>query len=153
MKISGVHAVPADPLRTYELLQDPVVLARAMPGCNQLDPIGPGEYEMRMKVIISSIQGLFTGRIRVADPAPPTGFRLVVEGSGKVGFMRGEGLLSLSPVNGATEIRYDGEVQLGGVIASVGQRMIDAAAKMVIRKFFESFAAEAGRNGANSGTA
>jgi carbon monoxide dehydrogenase subunit G len=64
-----------------------------------------------------------------------------VEGNGKIGFLKGEGWLTLVP-NGAesTDVNYDGEVQVGGTIASVGQRLIDATAKLIIKKFFEKFA-------------
>jgi carbon monoxide dehydrogenase subunit G len=63
----------------------------------------------------------------------------VVEGSGKIGFLKGEGLLSLTGQDLGTEVVYDGDVQLGGTIASVGQRLIDATAKLIIKKFFEKF--------------
>ena len=89
MKLAGTHTVPIDRERAYELLQDPGVLARAMPGCDHLALLAPDEYEMRMKMIISSIQGLFSGKVRIAERNPPEGFRLIVEGTGKVVFMKG----------------------------------------------------------------
>jgi uncharacterized protein len=137
VKIAGSHTVPVDAERAYALLQDPQVLAKSMPGCDKLDRIGPDEYEMKMKMVISSIQGLFAGKVRIEDPNPPHSFRLIVEGSGKVGFMKGSGLLTLTPRDGSTEVAYDGEVQVGGMIAGVGQRLLDTTAKFIIRKFFE----------------
>ena len=62
MKIGGSYTVPLDPPRAYAKLQDPVILARCMPGCDHLDKIGEDEYEMKMKVVISSVQGLFGGK-------------------------------------------------------------------------------------------
>jgi len=123
--------------RAYELLQDPEILGRCMPGTDQLVRIGPNEYEMKMKMIISSIQGLFAGQVRIADQKPPEHFRLIVEGSGKVGFVKGDGLLTLVGGNHSTEVHYEGEVQVGGVIAGVGQRLLETTAKVIIRKFFE----------------
>jgi carbon monoxide dehydrogenase subunit G len=95
---------------------------------------------MKMKMVISSIQGLFAGKVKIEDPHPPESFTLVVEGSGKVGFVKGSGVLHLKPQDGATEVAFDGDVQTGGMIAGVGQRLLDTTAKFLIRKFFEKLA-------------
>ena len=139
MKIGGSYTVPIEPQRAYSMLQDPDILARCMPGCDHLARIGDDEYEMKMKMVISSVKGLFGGTVRLTDQSPPDSFRLIVEGSGKVGFMKGEGLLTLALVDAATEVKYEGEVQVGGMIAGVGQRLLDVTAKLVIKKFFEKF--------------
>ena len=138
-----MYTIPIPRDRAYQLLQDPAVLARSMPGCDHLALIGPDEYEMRMKMVISSIQGLFSGKVRIADRNPPEGFRLIVEGSGKVGFMKGDGVLSLSTLYTSTDIKYEGDVQVGGMIAGVGQRLIDTTSKFLIKKFFERLTAQA----------
>jgi len=143
VKISGSHAVPAPPERAYRLLQDPEVLAKSMPGCDQLTKIGPDEYEMKMKMAIASIQGLFAGKVKIEDQNPPHSFKLTVEGTGKVGFMKGSGVLTLMPQDGATQVAYDGEVQVGGLIAGVGQRLVDTTAKFIIRKFFDKLVEQA----------
>ena len=143
MKISGTQAVPAPPERTYQLLQDPDVLAKAMPGCDELTRIGPDEYEMKMKMAISSIQGLFAGKVKIGDQNPPHSFKLTVEGTGKVGFMKGAGVLTLTPQAEATQVAYQGDVQVGGLIAGVGQRLIDTTAKLIIRRFFEKLSTQA----------
>jgi len=143
LKLSGNYTVPIARERAYQLMQDPAVLARAMPGCDHLALIAPDEYEMRMKMVISSIQGLFAGKVRIADRNPPDGFRLIVEGSGKVGFMKGDGLLSFTPLYTSTDIHYEGEVQVGGMIAGVGQRLLDTTSRFLIKKFFEKLTAEA----------
>jgi uncharacterized protein len=143
LKLAGTYTFPVERERAYQLLQDPEVLARAMPGCDHLALVGPDEYEMRMKMLISSIQGLFSGKVRIADRNPPESFRLLVEGSGKVGFMKGDGVLTLTPLYTSTDIHYEGDVQVGGMVASVGQRLIDTTARYVIKKFFERLTAEA----------
>lgn len=137
MKISGSHTLDCPRDRAYEMLQDPEILAQCMPGCDRLSKIADDTYEMQMKMAIASIQGLFSGKIRIADQSPPNSFRLVVEGNGKVGFVKGEGLLNLMPQNGSTEIRYDGDVHVGGMIAGVGQRLLDTTSRFIIKKFFE----------------
>jgi carbon monoxide dehydrogenase subunit G len=126
-------------------MQDPELLARAMPGCDALERIGENEYRMKMKMVLASISGAFEGKVRIADQNPPSSFRLIVEGSGRPGFMKGDGLLKFAPtVNGGTEVSYDGDVQVGGTIAAVGQRLLDGTAKILIRKFFEKLSASAG---------
>lgn len=125
-------------------MQDPEVLARAMPGCESLEKIGEDEYRMKMKMALASLSGAFDGKVRIADQVPPTSFRLIVEGSGKIGFMKGDGLLELTPNGDTTNVGFEGDVQVGGTMAAVGQRLIDGAAKMLIKRFFDKLAEEAG---------
>jgi carbon monoxide dehydrogenase subunit G len=137
MKISGSHVLPVPPQRAYEMMQDPQVLARSMPGCESLEAIGPGEYRMKMKMALAGLSGAFDGKVTIADSAPPDSFRLIVEGTGKIGFMKGEGLLKFSPQGEGTEVAYEGDVQVGGTIAAIGQRLIDSTARMMIKRFFD----------------
>ncbi len=154
MKISGKHTLAIPPERAYTMLQDPDVLAKSMPGCDQLTRIGPDEYEMKLKMAIASVQGLFAGKVKIEDQHPPESFKLLVEGSGKVGFMKGSGVLHFAPQDGATEISFDGDVQVGGMIAGVGQRLVETTAKFVIRKFFDNLTREVGASqSASSGHA
>ena len=142
MKISGAHTVSAPRDRAYAFLQDPVVLAKCMPGCESLERIGDGEYRMKMKMILASVSGLFDGKVKIADPNEPFSFRLIVEGEGKIGFVKGEGLLTLTEENGATNVAYDGAVEIGGRIAAVGQRLIDSTARLLIKRFFAKLNSE-----------
>jgi uncharacterized protein len=143
LKVNGSHTVPAERERTYRLLQDPEVLARCMPGCDRLDRVGENNYQMKMKMLIGGLSGLFDGRISIADARPPQSFRLKVAGSGKIGFMNAEGALNLEPNGASTDVKYDGEVQVGGTIASIGQRLLDGTSRMIIKRFFENLAREA----------
>ena len=142
MKLTGSYLVPGTQERTYALLQDPVVLARCMPGCEGLDRIAENEYAMRMKMVLASISGQFDGKVRIAEANPPDSFRLSVEGAGKIGFVKGDGLLTLTPEGAATSVKYEGDVQVGGTIANVGQRLVETTARMLIKRFFEKLGAE-----------
>jgi carbon monoxide dehydrogenase subunit G len=144
VKIAGDYRLSLPQDRAYALLQDPVILAKCMPGCERLDLIGEGEYAMRMKMVMASVSGQFDGKVRIADAEPPNRFRMVVEGTGRIGFMKGDGVITLSSVDGGTNVHYEGDVQVGGLIANVGQRLIETSAKMVIKRFFDSMAAQAG---------
>ena len=141
MKISGSYFLALPPEQAYQRLQDPEVLAGAMPGCESLDKIGPDEYRMKMKMALASLSGNFDGKVRITDQSPPSSFKLMVEGSGKVGFMKGEGNLKFTPKDAGTEVSYEGDVQIGGTIAAVGQRLVDGTAKMMIKRFFDKVAA------------
>ncbi len=142
MKISGSYTLPLPQHRVYAVMQDPAVLAQAIPGCEGLEKIGEDEYSMKMKMALASLSGAFDGKVRITDQAPPNRFRLVVEGTGRIGFMKGEGVLTLSPSAAAdsTDVAYEGDAQIGGTIAAVGQRLIDGTAKMMIKKFFDNLA-------------
>ncbi len=143
MKLTGSYTVPGPRERAYALLQDPAVLAECMPGCEGLDRIGENEYAMRMKMTLASISGKFDGKVRITDANPPESFHLIVEGSSKIGFIKGDGLLVLSPGETGTSVRFEGDVQVGGTIANVGQRLIETTARMLIKRFFEKLAATA----------
>lgn len=140
MKISGTYRLETTPEHAYALLQDPEVLARCMPGCDEMVKTGEGEYKIRMKLLIASLSGLFEGKVKLTDPDPPRSFRMRVDGSGKVGFMKGEGLITLSPDGSGTQLAYDGDVQLGGTIAAVGQRLVDTTSRMMLKRFFDKLA-------------
>jgi uncharacterized protein len=144
LKILGTHTLPLSQERAYLVMQDPEVLARAIPGCEGLEKIGPDEYRMKMKMALASLSGAFEGKVKITEQNPPSSFRLGVEGSGKIGFLKGDGLLKLTPLGEGTEVSYEGDAQVGGTLAAVGQRLIDGTSKMMIRKFFEKLAAEAG---------
>lgn len=152
MKISGSYTLAVSPERAYQLLQDPAILARAIPGCEGLEKTGPDEYRMKMKVLLAALSGQFEGKVRITDQSPPTSFRLIVEASGRIGFLKGDGLLKLSPAASvrvlsaapsdppSTIVTYEGDAQVGGTMAAVGQRLIDGTAKMMIKKFFDKLA-------------
>jgi carbon monoxide dehydrogenase subunit G len=143
VKVGGAYTIPAPRERAYALLHDPAVLARCMPGCESLDKIGEDEYAMRMKMLLGSMSGLFEGKVKISDAHPPLSFHLMVTGSGKIGFMKGEGVLTLTPIEDKTSVQYEGDVQVGGTIAVVGQRLVDTTAKMLIKRFFETLSKEA----------
>ena len=147
MKVSGDYTLNVPRERAYALLQDPAVLTKCMPGCEGLDRVAENEYAMRMKMVLASISGNFSGKVRIGDANPPDSFRLIVEGSGKIGFMKGDGLLKLSPADAGTNVQFDGDVQVGGTIASVGQRLLDTTARMLIKKFFNRLATEVAQSG------
>lgn len=145
MKIAGNYTLPLPQDRVYHAMQDPAILSKCMPGIDEMVKTGEDEYTMKMKMALASISSLFSGKVKITGQTPTTSFRLLVEGSGKVGFMKGDGLLKLSAVETGTLVDYEGDVQVGGTIASVGQRLIDTTAKMMIKRFFDKLSEEAAK--------
>lgn len=143
MKIQGQQTLPASRDRVWKALLDPEVLGRTLPGCEGLEPVGPDEYKMHMKLAVASVQGLFDGRVKIEDQQPPESYRLSVEGRGKVGFVKGGGAFRLEAAgDNGTVVNYEGAVSVGGLIAGVGQRLLDMTSKMMIKRFFTALSAE-----------
>ena len=143
MKLEGTHQLHASRERVYQSLVDPQVLRRCIPGCERLEKTGDNTFAATIRVGVGSIKGLFNGNVRLEDMRPPQHYRIVVDGKGAPGFMKGSGDLDLEEANETTIIKYVGEIQVGGTIAGVGQRMIQGTAKMMAAQFFTALEAEA----------
>ena len=136
MKIEGSTDIAAPRDRVWAAFLDPAVLAQALPGCEKLEAVGENEYKATMKVGVAAIKGTFEGKVKLSDLEPPQRYRMAVEGSGGPGFVRGAAGMQLSDVEGGTRVSYDADVQVGGLIASVGQRMLGGVTKMMLDQFF-----------------
>ena len=136
MKIEGSADIPAPRDKVWAAFLDPEILAQALPGCEKLEAIGPNEYKATMKIGVAAIKGTFEGKVKLSDLEPPNRYRMAVEGSGGPGFVRGEAGMQMSDVDGGTKVSYDADVQVGGLIASVGQRMLGGVTKMMLDQFF-----------------
>ena len=143
MKLEGTQILHAPRSRVYQALVSPEVLKRCIPGCESLELIGENNYAATIRAGVGSIKGIFNGNVRLEDMRPPEHYRIVVEGKGTPGFLKGSGDLDLEDQGDSTVVHYTGEVQVGGTIASVGQRMILGSAKMMAAQFFTALEAEA----------
>ncbi len=137
MHLSGTRTLPAPRQLVWDTLQSPDALAACMPGCESLTPLGPDEYSARMTVKIASIGGSFEGRVALSNRQEPASFVMRVEGGGRPGRVTGEGTLSLEDRGGQTEVGYDGDVQIAGAVATVGQRLLGVTARTMIGRFFD----------------
>jgi carbon monoxide dehydrogenase subunit G len=138
VKIAGEYVFNGPREKVWELVRDPEVLATALPGTQSLTPVSENEYEGKMHVRVGPVAGVFSGRVVASDEVPPESYTLMVEGKGAPGFAKGTGHVQLiDQGDGTTLMKYEGEVQIGGRIASVGQRLMDSASKSMIRQGLE----------------
>lgn len=142
MKIEGTHKIDAPRERIFTALVDPAVLQKCIPGCEQMEKTAENQYNARLTAGVGPVKGVFTATVSLQEIVPPEHYKLVVEGKGQPGFVKGSGELNLKEDGGSTLIEYTGEVNVGGLIASVGQRMIQATANMLAGRFFKALEAE-----------
>ena len=136
MEITGSYTFNAPIPRVWDLLTDPNAVAQCMPGCEKLEPLGDDRYQVAMSVGIAAIKGRYQGTIAIVDKEPTGSYRLLVDGSGGPGFVRGEGAVTLTAQGDKTKVEVQGDLQVGGVIARVGQRVVGMASKMMMDRFF-----------------
>jgi carbon monoxide dehydrogenase subunit G len=143
MKVEGQFAFEGvAPLAVWNFLTDANRISECLPGCEKLEQTGEGAYDLQMRFGVGPISGVFTGSIRLHDLQPTSEYQMTVSGNGTPGFVNGGGTVQLSPDDTGTLLRYSGDVNAGGPIASLGQRMIGGAARMVIDQFFKCVAAK-----------
>ncbi|HEV2385921.1 MAG TPA: carbon monoxide dehydrogenase subunit G [Candidatus Acidoferrales bacterium] len=141
MKLEGRYTLPAAPAAVWERLNDPAILAKSLPGVESLEPDGPDRYRARIQYRVGAISGNFVGTVELSEKKPPHSMRLKTSARGAPGFFNGDGRLALAAKGAETEVRYAGEIQVGGMLAALGQRMVESAARKSIEEFFQVLAA------------
>jgi len=134
LKITGSYTIDAPRDQVWAALNDMEVLARIVPGCERLVQTGENEYEGTVKIGIQSIKGTYSGKIRLQDIQAPHHYKLVANGRGSNGVVDGSGTVDLVEQDGKTILTYGGDAQIGGTLASVGQRLIEGASKQMINQ-------------------
>ncbi|HEV8599420.1 MAG TPA: carbon monoxide dehydrogenase subunit G [Gemmatimonadales bacterium] len=140
MIVEGVYPLPGTPAVIWDLLMDPDVLAKAMPGTKQLVRIAPDRYEGVMRVGIGPITAAeFDLAITLTDINPPESYAMQIDGKGRFGFTRGTAKVELAPDGTAgTVMRYSADLQVGGKLAALGQRLLDSVSKLLTRQGLEA---------------
>lgn len=138
MELSGSHTFNAPRHVVWKALLDPEVLARVMPGCEKLEQVGENEYEGAIKIKVGPVQGNFQGKVTLTNINEPDSYSMAVDGKGAPGFMKGEGHVRLETEGDSTVMHYSGTAQVGGRIASVGQRLLDSSAKALTRQSLDN---------------
>ena len=137
MKISGTSQLSADRDAVWRALNDPAVLVRAIPGCSRLESIGDDAYKMTVAAGVGAIKGVYDGEVRLHDQQEPGSFRMHAQGAGAPGTIGAGVLVTLETVaEGGTELTYDADATVGGMIGGVGQRMLTGVSKKMAAEFF-----------------
>lgn len=151
LDIKGSETLPADQLTVWRSLNDPDFLARCVPGCKAMVETGPDAYRVEIELSVASVRGGFHGDIALSDKQPPQDCVITVEGSGTLGHGSGRARFTLSPEGEAqTRIEYQGEGEIGGLVAGVGQRILRGVSNHLIKTFFKSAKTELSNAGAAS---
>jgi len=142
MEISGSYTFNASADRVWALLMDPAVLSTCIPGCDRFEPDGADRYAVTLTVGLAAITGTYNGTVVLTDLVPNTSYGLVVEGQGRPGFVKGTSAITLRGEGATTAVDVTANVQTGGAIARLGQRLIGGVAKMMMDKFFSCLQAK-----------
>ena len=137
MKVEGEFSFESDRETVWNSMLSPDILSSCIPGCEKFEPTGEDSYDIVLNVGIGAIRGKYTGTIAIVDKQHLESFKMVVEGKGSGGSIRGEGVLNFTEYGGKTEVTIVGDARPTGMIARVGQRLIGSASKMLMNQFFE----------------
>jgi len=145
IEVTGDYEFAAPQEVVWEMMLDPEVLANTIPGCEKLERVDETTYTGRLNIRVGPVQGVFQGKVEMSDRRPPMGLHMVVNGSGPAGVVRGEGDLTLQsltpPISqspSSTRLHYDGQVQVSGRIATVGQRVMDSSTRSIVKQSLQS---------------
>jgi uncharacterized protein len=140
MTMSGEVALPADRMTVWTALNDPEVLKRCIPGCQELQKLSDTELQATVRAAVGPVKATFKGRVTLTDLDPPNAYRISGEGQGGVaGFAKGGASVRLAEAGG-TLMAYDVEANVGGKLAQLGGRLINGVAKKYADEFFANFA-------------
>lgn len=140
MELTGDRLIPAPLDATWAALNDPDVLKDCIAGCESLDRTGDDAYAAVVAVKVGPVSARFKGGLKLTDIQPPTSYTIHFDGQGGVaGFGKGSADVSLADESGNTRLRYIARAQVGGKMAQVGSRLIDAAAAKIAEDFFAAF--------------
>ena len=136
-------AAPRD--KAFALITDPTVLQRCIAGCEKMELTNEDTYDAHLKIGIAGLKGSYVGKVQLKDKRVPDSYTLLMEGKGGPGFVKGTAYLQLSDKGTQTEIRCDADAQVGGMIAAIGSRLVEAIAKKMMDDFFKKIAEEAAK--------
>ena len=139
MKLAGDYSFEAGIQEVWDALFDPQVLAAVLPGCEKLELVD-GSYLGEIKVKIGPIQGKFSGKVDLSDMVEPNSYKMVIDGRGAQGFVKATATIELATDGAGTKIHYDSDAQIGGKIASVGQRLVETSARAIVKQSLEGLA-------------
>ena len=138
MELKGQYLFPGPIESVWDLLMDPDAIAACLPGCQTFEPLGDDRYRVVLNATIAAIGGAFDATVAVADKHPPTSYRLLIDGRGRPGFVKGEASITLNLDGNAIRLDVVGTANVGGPVAQVGQRLIEVTGRMMMGRFFNA---------------
>jgi carbon monoxide dehydrogenase subunit G len=143
MELKGERLIPAPIEKTWAGLNDPETLKACIVGCESLERSGDDAFQALVAVRVGPVSARFKGNLKMSDVKPPTSYTIHFDGQGGVaGFGKGSADVQLTPEAGGTRLSYIARAQVGGKMAQVGSRLIDAAAAKITEDFFAAFEAQ-----------
>jgi len=139
MKLTGTYTLAAPRDKVFAAITDPVVLQRVIDGCEKMVKTGEDSYDAHLKIGLAGLKGSYVGKIQLKDLKPPESYTLIIEGKGGPGFVKGVAKIQLIDKAGSTEVRCEADAQVGGMIAALGSRLIEPAARKMMDEFFRKF--------------
>jgi carbon monoxide dehydrogenase subunit G len=140
MEMTGEHRIPAPRQRVWEALNDPAVLKDCIPGCQSVEKVSDSEMAATVVAKVGPVKATFNGKVTFSNVDPPNGYTITGEGKGGVaGFAKGGADVTLEEVSDDTILRYKVNAQVGGKLAQIGARLVDATAKQMAEEFFGRF--------------
>jgi carbon monoxide dehydrogenase subunit G len=137
MKLEGMNTLPAPVETVWKTINDQEALRRCTPGLKELKEVAPDTYQATLQIGVAAVKGTYSGTLAITDKRAPTHYKIALNGTGGSGFMKGEGNVDLEPQGDSTLLKWTGDIQIGGLIAGVGQRMLGGIGKMLIGQFFK----------------
>jgi carbon monoxide dehydrogenase subunit G len=141
MDITDTHNFAATPEEVWAVLMDPDAIKACLRGCRELRPIGDNRYHADITIGVGAVSGIFSALVELSDQSPPDSYRISVHATGKPGFAHGSAVVLLKRVESGTEVEVNASAEVGGLIARVGQRLIEGVARMTIAGFFSCLGA------------
>ncbi len=141
MQMNDSQRIPASKDKVWAALNDPEVLKKCIPGCQNLEMSSPTDMTATVVIKVGPVKATFGGKVTLSDLDPPNGYRISGEGSGGVaGFAKGGAAVRLeSESPEVTILHYEVDAQIGGKLAQLGGRLIDSTAKKLAGEFFAAF--------------
>lgn len=139
MKLTATYTLPSARDKVFAALTDPGVIQKCIDGCEKMIKTGEDSYDAHLKIGVAGMKGSYVGKVQLKDKKPPESYTLIMEGKGGPGFVKGTAHIRLTAKDAGTELHCDADAQVGGLIASVGSRLIEAAAKRMMDEFFRKF--------------
>jgi hypothetical protein len=143
MEMTGEFHIPAPRERVWAGLNDPEILKQAIPGCQSIEKVSDTEFTAKVRAKVGPVSASFGGKVNLSDLDPPRAYTISGEGSGGVaGFAKGSAKVSLDEDGAAaTILRYEVQAHVGGKLAQIGSRLIDATSRKMAEDFFGKFVA------------